>query len=101
MNIMDRRQNITVTVEGIQLPLTVKTEEEEKMYRDAASMIQDRLQKVRKLYPTLPNDKYYYAMVLLNTAADAVRAADNANTGPVMDIVRDLDKEIETVIAKK
>ncbi len=101
MNIMDRRQNITVTVEGIQLPLTVKTEEEEKMYRDAASMIQDRLQKVRKLYPTLPNDKYYYAMVLLNTAADAVRAANKANTDPVMDIVRDLDKEIETVIAKK
>ncbi len=101
MKNMDRKQNITVTVEGIQLPLTVKSEAEEKMYRDAASLIQNRLQKVRELYPTLPNDKYYYAMVLLNTAADAVRAAETANTGPVMDIVRDLDKEIEAVIAKK
>ena len=46
---MERKQNITVSIEGIQLPLTVKTEEEEKIYRDAASMIQDRLQKLRDL----------------------------------------------------
>ncbi len=98
---MDRQQKITVTVEGIQLPLTVRSEEEEKMYRDAASMIQGRLQKVRELYPTLPNEKYYYAMVMLNTAADAVKAANRANTGPVMDVISDLDKEIEAVIAKK
>ncbi len=101
MNNMDRKQRITVTIEGIQLPLTVKSEEEEKMYRDAASTIQERLQTMRKLYPSLPNEKYYYAMVMLNTAADAVRAANSANTGPVMDIVRDLDKEIESVIANK
>ncbi len=101
MNNMDRKQRITVTIEGIQLPLTVKSEEEEKIYRDAASTIQERLQTMRKLYPSLPNEKYYYAMVMLNTAADAVRASNNANTGPVMDIVRDLDKEIESVIAKK
>lgn len=98
---MERRQNITVTIEGIQLPLTVKTEEEEKIYRDAASMIQDRLQKLRDLYPTLPNEKYYYAMVMLNTAADAVRAANRANMGPVLDIINDLNKDIEAIIAKK
>ena len=86
---MERRQNITVSIEGIQLPLTVKTEEEEKIYRDAASMIQDRLQKLRDLYPTLPNEKYYYAMVMLNTAADAVRASNRANMGPVLDIIND------------
>lgn len=98
---MERRQNITVTIEGIQLPLTVKTEEEEKIYRDAASMIQDRLQKLRDLYPTLPNEKYYYAMVMLNTAADAVRAANRANMGPVLDIINDLNKDIEAITAKK
>lgn len=98
---MERRQNITVTIEGIQLPLTVKTEEEEKIYRDAASMIQDRLQKLRDLYPTLPNEKYYYAMVMLNTAADAVRATNRANMGPVLDIINDLNKDIEAITAKK
>jgi len=98
---MERRQNITVTIEGIQLPLTVKTEEEEKIYRDAASMIQDRLQKLRDLYPTLPNEKYYYAMVMLNTAADAVRASNRANMGPVLDIINDLNKDIEAITAKK
>lgn len=98
---MERRQNITVSIEGIQLPLTVKTEEEEKIYRDAASMIQDRLQKLRDLYPTLPNEKYYYAMVMLNTAADAVRASNRANMGPVLDIIKDLNKDIEAITAKK
>lgn len=98
---MERRQNITVSIEGIQLPLTVKTEEEEKIYRDAASIIQDRLQKLRDLYPTLPNEKYYYAMVMLNTAADAVRASNRANMGPVLDIINDLNKDIEAITAKK
>ena len=98
---MERRQNITVSIEGIQLPLTVKTEEEEKIYRDAASMIQDRLQKLRDLYPTLPNEKYYYAMVMLNTAADAVRASNRANMEPVFDIINDLNKDIEAITAKK
>ena len=85
---MERRQNITVSIEGIQLPLTVKTEEEEKIYRDAASMIQDRLQKLRDLYPTLPNEKYYYA-------------SNRANMGPVLDIINDLNKDIEAITAKK
>ena len=98
---MERKQNITVSIEGIQLPLTVKTEEEEKIYRDAASMIQDRLQKLRDLYPTLPNEKYYYAMVMLNTAADAVRASNRANMGPVLDIINALNKDIEAITAKK
>ena len=98
---MERRQNITVYIEGIQLPLTVKTEEEEKIYRDAASMIQDRLQKLRDLYPTLPNEKYYYAMVMLNTAADAVRASNRASMGPLLDIINDLNKDIEAITAKK
>ena len=98
---MERKQNITVSIEGIQLPLTVKTEEEEKIYRDAASMIQDRLQKLRDLYPTLPNEKYYYAMVMLNTAADAVRASNRANMEPVLDIINDLNKDIEAITAKK
>jgi hypothetical protein len=98
---MERKQNITVSVEGIQLPLTVRSEDEEKMYRDAASMIQERLQKVRELYPSLPNEKYYYAMVMLNTAADAVRASNRANSGPIMDIINDLNKDLETVISKK
>ena len=98
---MERRQNITVSIEGIQLPLTVKTEEEEKIYRDAASMIQDRLQKLRDLYPTLPNEKYYYAMVMLNTAADAVKASNRANMGPLLDIINDLNKDIEAITAKK
>jgi hypothetical protein len=40
-------------------------------------------------------------MVMLNTAADAVRASNRANSGPIMDIINDLNKDLETVISKK
>ena len=40
-------------------------------------------------------------MVMLNTAADAVRASNRANMGPVLDIINDLNKDIEAITAKK
>ena len=56
----NRKFNISVSIEGIQLPLTVSSAEEEKIYRSAASNIQGRVQKLRNMYPNLKNDKYYY-----------------------------------------
>lgn len=91
---MNGKLNIKVSIEGISLPLTVSTTEEEKVYRDAASLIQDRLQKLRARYPNLPDDKYYHAMVMLYTAVDAVNASNKANSGPLMDAIRELDKEV-------
>ena len=55
---MNEKLNINVTIEGIQLPIPVSNTEEEKMYRDAASLIQNRLRKLRDAYPSLPNEKY-------------------------------------------
>ena len=92
--------NITVTVEGIQLPMTVSSTGEEIVYRDAASLIQNRLRKLRDTYPTLPSEKYYYAMAMLNTAVENVRAQDRLDTEPFMDMINDLNKELDKVIKK-
>jgi hypothetical protein len=95
---MDGKFNIKVNIEGIDLPLTVSSTDEEKVYRDAASLIQDRLRKLRTRYPSLPSDKYYYAMVMLYTAVDAVNASNSASTAPVMEMMADLDKELSDIV---
>ena len=89
---MAKKLNIKVTIEDIQLPLQVSTPDEEKVYRDAAAMIQRRRQRLRDAYPHLPNDKYYYVMAMLNTAVEAVKAADRIDTQPYVEMIQDLEK---------
>ena len=87
---MANKLNINVIIEGIQLPLQVQSPEEEKIYRDAASNIQHRIQRLRDAYPHLPNDKFYYVMAMLNTAVEAVKASDRTDTQPYVEMMHDL-----------
>lgn len=92
---MERKLNITVNIEGIELPLTVNNADEEKVYRDATLLIQKRLRNLRERYPNLPTDKYYYAMVMLYTGVDAIKAGNSASTEPFKEAILDLEKEID------
>ena len=93
---MEKKLNINVTIEGIQLPLQVSSPEEEKVYRDAASNIQRRIQRLRDAYPQLSNDKYYYVMAMLNTPVEAVKVSNRADTQPYIEMMHDIEKEIES-----
>lgn len=93
--------NIKVNIEGVELPLMVHSPEEEKVYRDATSLITQRLRTLRETYPNLPSDKYYYAMAMLYTGVDAIQANASASTEPFMEMMADLDKEFDEVLAKK
>lgn len=94
---MANKLNINVSIEGIRLPLQVSTPEEEKMYRDAATTIQRRIQRLRDTYPDVPNDKTYYVMAMLNTAVEAVKASNRADTQPYTDMMHDIEKEIASL----
>lgn len=94
---MTEKLNIKVTIEAIPLPLQVSSPEEEKIYRDAAATIQNRIQKLRDAYPSLPNDKYYYVMAMLNTAVEAAKTMDKVDNQPYQDMMHDLEKEIESL----
>lgn len=96
----DRKIQINVTIEDIKLPLTVSSEEEEKLYRDTASLIQNRIQRLREVYKNLPNDKYYYVMAMFNTVRDAVRAANEADTSEYDNMMSDIEKELDTINIK-
>ncbi len=89
--------NINVTIEDVPLPLQVSSPEEEKIYRDAASLIQHKIQRLRDAYPSLPSDKYYYVMAMLNTAVETVKASDRQDTLPYVEMMKDLEKEIDAL----
>jgi hypothetical protein len=95
---MERKLNIKVSIEGIELPLTVNSTEEEEIYRRSATLIQQRLRTLRDRCPNLPSDKYYYAMVLLNTAVDAIRTADSVSAQPYQDMMADLEAELNETL---
>ena len=96
-----KRINVTVNIEGVTLPMTASSTEEERIYRKAATLIQDRLRNMRERYPSLPSDTYYYAMVMFNTAVDALRSEGNADSGPFMEMMTDLNTEIDEVLNSK
>ena len=96
---MANKLNINVSIEGIRLPLQVSTPEEEKMYRDAAASIQRRIQKLRDAYPNQANDMYY-AMAMLNTSVEAIKASNKTDTQPYKEMMHDLEKEIESLDVK-
>lgn len=91
------KQNINVNIEGVDLPLTVESEEE-KIYRDATVLIQQRLRSLREHYPNLPNDRYYYAMAMLYTAVDAVKSAASASTQPFMEMMTYIKNDFDETL---
>lgn len=93
---MANKLNINVQIEGIQLPLQVSSPDEEKLYRDAAANIQHRIQKLRDTYPDQPNTMYY-AMAMLTTSVEAVKAANRTDTRPYVEMIHDIEKEIEAL----
>lgn len=80
--------------------MTVSNIEQEKTVRDAADMVQAKLNLIYDRFPTLPSEEYYYAMASLNVAIEAVSTAEKASAAPVMDVLAQLQSEIDEVIKK-
>lgn len=95
---MAKGLTVNVNIEGATLPMTVSSVEDEERIRKAATMVNSRLQAVRNRFPAVPNERYYYYMVLLNTTVDALKSEQKTDIGPVMDILRDLGSEIDNAI---
>jgi len=86
--------NINVSIEDLQFPLQVKSPEEEKIYREAATLIQHRLQRLRAAYPSLPSEKYYYVMAMINIYVEAMKLVNKTDNTPYSEMMNDLEKEI-------
>lgn len=91
---------VNLRIGKIMIPMTVANTEQEKTVRDAATLVQTKLNAIHDRFPSLPSEEYYYAMAALNTAIDAVSASDKASAAPVMEVIRELENEIEGLIKK-
>ena len=91
---------VNVRIGNVTLPMTVSNTEEEEVVRNAASLVQSKLNSFRDKFPKLPSEEQYYVMVAVDTALEALSASNKASIEPVMDIIEDLEKEIDEVIKK-
>lgn len=93
---MDDVFEIKLMVGGTYYPLTIKREEEE-LYREAARRINDKLNRYRKRYPQLSDEKYYVMAAIHISMANVMWERFN-DTAPYADRIRQLDKELDSIL---
>ena len=91
---------VNVNIDGITLPMTVKTTEDERIYREAASLVNNRLRAMRSRYQNVPTEAHYSAMVMLNLAVEALKSENKSDTTPIIDVIKGLESEIKECLAK-
>lgn len=89
--------SITLKLGGQVLPMTVKREDE-KLYRDAEKLINQRFSYYANTYPQRGNEMYLTMMAL--DIAVQLKSAES-NLGPVTDVLKGLVDEIESSLAEK
>ena len=89
---------VNVNIEGITLPMTVKTTEDERIYREAASLVNARLRMMRSRYQNVPTEGHYAAMVMLNIAVDLLKSENKSDNTPLMEMIKELDEEISQTV---
>ncbi len=80
--------------------MTVTDTEQEAVIRKAASNVNQQLITVRERYKSVPNDRYYDIMVMLNSEIKALTAESKNDQSPVYGILDSLEKEIDELIKK-
>lgn len=92
---------INVSIGGLSLPMTTTSEEQEALIRRAANNVNRQLITVREKYKSISNEKYYAAMVMLNSEVKALSAENKSDSSPIFEILDDLEKEIDELIIRK
>ena len=95
-----KKLTIHVNIDNVLLPMTVIDSDQEAVIRKAASHVNQQLITVRERYKTVPNDRYYDVMVMLNSEIKALTAENRNDTKPVFDIIDTLEREIDEYIKK-
>ena len=79
--------------------ITVKRDQEE-IFRKAALLINERLNKYKTAYPN-QSDVKYMSIALLDFAAKVLQMESNVDTQPFAESIDKLTKEVEEVLALK
>lgn len=94
-----KKQHITINIYDTSIPIMVP-KEQEYLYREAGSMINERLNAYFSTYKGLKNDKeiIYYAMI--DIALRCVTESKKNDVSPITDILSNLSSEIDEVLKK-
>jgi len=93
---MDDLFEIKLMVGGTYYPLTIHRKDE-RLYREAARRINDKLNRYRNRYPQLSEEKYY-VMAAVHIAMVNVMLEDFNDTAPYKDKIRQMDKELDSIL---
>ena len=97
---MGQKQKIRIRIDDVELPMTVNSADEEKLYRDAAAHINKRLLSVKQKYPIVPTEKHYTAIVLLELATKGVSLSNKSSVEPYKKSIAELSKEINDTLGE-
>ena len=93
---MDDLFEIKLMVGGTYYPLTIPRKDE-RLYREAARRINDKLNRYRTRYPQLSEEKYY-VMAAVHIAMVNVMLEDFNDTAPYKEKIRQLDRELDSIL---
>ena len=93
---MDDLFEIKLMVGGTYYPLTIPRKDE-RMYREAARRINDKLNRYREHFPQLSEEKYY-VMAAVHIAMVNVMLEDFNDTAPYKDKIQQMDKELDSIL---
>lgn len=95
-----KKQHITINVYDTPISIMVP-KEQEQLYREAGTMINERLNAYFNTYKGLKNDKeiIYYAMI--DIALRCVTETKKNDVAPITDILSMLSSEIEDALENK
>ena len=80
--------------------MTVTDSDQEAVIRKSAGNLNQQLITVRERYKSVPNDRYYDVIVMLNSEIKALAAEKRNDTKPVFEIIDTLEREIDEFIKK-
>ena len=93
---MDDLFEIKLMVGGTYYPLTIPRKDE-RLYREAARRINDKLNRYREHFPQLSEEKYY-VMAAVHIAMVNVMLEDFNDTAPYKEKIRQLDRELDSIL---
>jgi len=94
---MEDSFEINLMVGGTYYPLTIR-KEDEYLYREAARRINDKLNRYRKRYPQLSEEKYC-VMAAIHTSMANVMWEQFNDTAPYADKIRQLDSQLDDFLS--
>ena len=94
---MDDLFEIKLMVGGTYYPLTIHRKDE-RLYREAARRINDKLNRYREHFPQLSDEKYF-VMAAVHIAMVNVMLEDINDTAPYKEKIQQLDKELDSILS--